>query len=456
MEFFDFSDILNAAQDPLTFSLYVLRKGWVLFVLGAIIGFGPVGYLVYIRNKYDAQRKFTMLAIDIPKNNEQSPKAVQQIFTQFSGISITQNFYEKWIAGMMTESFSLEIVSMGGYIQFLIQTPTKFRDLVEAAIYSQYPDAEIVEVEDYAQKTKGLTFPNSEYEMWGTEFLLSNKEYFPIKTYMEFEHSLSQEFKDPMSAFMENMSKIGPDEQLWLQLVVTPAPDSWKDGAQALIKKIIGEKASTNKNMLDTIIDAPVNIISSLGGLGALFGTGEKKEERAGPKNNWMSLTTGEKSAVEAIQMKTGKIGFYTKFRTIYIARKAAFSKPRGVSALIGSIKQFNIVGQNGFKISRRYTPSIDFWFKKYRNNARKNKLLRLYRYRARNLHPGYYGYVLNIEELATIWHFPIMTVRAPLLKRIDSKKGEPPGSLPIEGGFAFEVVEEGSQRAEEREAPNK
>jgi len=456
MEFFDFSDILTAAQDPLTFSLYILRKAWVLFVFGAIIGFGPLGYLEYIRNKYDAQRTFTLLAIDIPKNNEQSPKAVEQIFAQFSGISITQNFYEKWIAGQMTESFSLEIVSMGGYIQFLIQTPTKFRDLVEAAIYAQYPDAEIVEVEDYAQKTRGLTFPNTEYEMWGTEFVLQNKHYFPIKSYMEFEHSLSQEFKDPMSPLMETMSKIGPDEQIWLQLVLTPAPDSWKDGAETLIKKIIGEKVSAKKNFLDKLIDFPINIISSFGEIGALFGGGEKKEEKAGPKNNWMSLTTGAKSTVEAIEMKTSKIAFYTKFRAIYIARKASFSKPRGVSSLIGSIKQFNVVGQNGFKLSKRYTPSIDYWFKQLRNNSRRNKVLRLYRQRARNLHPGYYGYVLNAEELATVWHFPIMTVRAPLLKRIDSKKGEPPGSLPTGRGLAFEVENETPQETEAGEIANK
>jgi len=40
---------------------------------------------------------------------------------------------------------------------------------------------------------------------------------------------------------------------------------------------------------------------------------------------------------------------------------------------------------------------------------------------------------VLNIEELATIFHFPAGVVRAPKLQTVYSRKGEPPVNLPIE-----------------------
>jgi hypothetical protein len=40
---------------------------------------------------------------------------------------------------------------------------------------------------------------------------------------------------------------------------------------------------------------------------------------------------------------------------------------------------------------------------------------------------------VLTPEELATIYHFPITSVEAPNLKRIETKRGGPPSGLPIE-----------------------
>ena len=41
-------------------------------------------------------------------------------------------------------------------------------------------------------------------------------------------------------------------------------------------------------------------------------------------------------------------------------------------------------------------------------------------------------AFVLNIEELATIYHIPDIGVKSPLLPRVEAKKGEPPVGLPI------------------------
>jgi hypothetical protein len=39
---------------------------------------------------------------------------------------------------------------------------------------------------------------------------------------------------------------------------------------------------------------------------------------------------------------------------------------------------------------------------------------------------------VLNIEELATIFHFPLGTVSTTELEKVGSRRGSPPASLPI------------------------
>ena len=40
--------------------------------------------------------------------------------------------------------------------------------------------------------------------------------------------------------------------------------------------------------------------------------------------------------------------------------------------------------------------------------------------------------FVLNIEELATLWHFPGQILKVPTLTRIESKEASPPPNLPI------------------------
>ena len=39
--------------------------------------------------------------------------------------------------------------------------------------------------------------------------------------------------------------------------------------------------------------------------------------------------------------------------------------------------------------------------------------------------------FVLNAEELATIWHFPGQILKVPTLERIESKEASPPPNLP-------------------------
>ena len=45
-------------------------------------------------------------------------------------------------------------------------------------------------------------------------------------------------------------------------------------------------------------------------------------------------------------------------------------------------------------------------------------------------LHPV--TFVLNTEELATMWHFPGQILKVPTLERIESKEASPPPNLPM------------------------
>jgi len=428
-------------NDPIAFGWWFIKTiGWIypvfLFVYGLLLAWQN-----YIRNNYRKERKYILLAVDIPKNNEQTPRAVENIFAHLAGAHQPLKFYQKWWDGELPDSFSFEIVSIGGYIQFIIHLVEDYRDMVEAIIYAQYPDAEITEIEDYT-KNWDIKIPNDKYDLFGTEVRLVKKDFYPILTHREFEDSISQELKDPMASMLEALTRIGPGEEIWVQFVTTPADNDWGKKAQGTINSLIGASGKTKKTFMDLIFEIPNIVVEALNPTPVSVGGGQD------PPNQMLYLTQGEKDTVAAIEHKIGKLGFHVRVRWIYIAEKSAFVKKRGSIGVYGSFKQFNDLGLNAFKPDPRIFTGAIVWFKKIRLIWRKRRILWRYKNRGHLLSPGEYGFVLNTEELASLWHFPILTVKAPLVKKTEAKKAEPPISLPVEGARPMEAKKVPSAKA--------
>ncbi|MDP1709723.1 MAG: hypothetical protein Q8L21_02445, partial [Candidatus Komeilibacteria bacterium] len=435
----------NAAESGL---IMFFNGGWLILLL-AFWSSGLNSWINWRRNLYHSKtRRFILLAIDVPRDNEQSPLAVENIFSHLYGILPGKNTkWQTWWLGKTTDYFSVEIVSIDGYVQFLIYAMEDYRDLVESAFYAQYPDAEITEVEDYVDgpsgEFKNLTFPNDKYDIFGTEFALGKDNAYPIRLWKEFEHVMSQEFKDPMASLLENMNKIGPGEQIWLQWVLTPEYNrNWQPQAQAMAMKIAG-KSGTEKQagLLDIILDNSLKWLDAIGSVIFPFynaSEGEEQKKKDDLPSLMLHLTPTERSQLEGIQLKADKSAFWTKFRYIYIAKKEVFSKARGVATVLGSLTQFNSLNNNGFGPHRfTKTSGIDYWLVNWRMSLRKNKILRAIQGRSRAM--GSHGIILNTEELATVYHFPVITVKAPLVSRTESKRASAPISLPLEGALPFD-----------------
>ena len=236
----DFSGVAAFAQrNPLLIIWEVFRSGgWVLFAY-AFLKYAPKFWLWRRQLAWEHHQEFILLAIDVPRGNEQGPKAVENVFSHLAGAHGSQNFYQKWWEGKCQLVISLELVSFGGYVKFIIRTPAKWRDLIETSIYSQYPDAQISEVEDYINSVPRY-YPNPTHEMWGSDFILQKNEAYPIRTYIEFEDKLSGELKDPMAAILEPLSHLTEGEQLWFQIVLIPiGQKEWPKHGQHVIDKLI-------------------------------------------------------------------------------------------------------------------------------------------------------------------------------------------------------------------------
>ncbi|MFA6321967.1 MAG: hypothetical protein WCX71_00635 [Candidatus Buchananbacteria bacterium] len=428
----DFSGI--PTENPIAFGWWFFKNiGWIYPVFLIVAGMLEL-WKNWLKTKYREARKYIVLAVDVPKNIENGPQSVEHIFNQLSGAQQGIGRYEKWWTGEIPDSFSFELISVGGYIQFMIHTCVQYRDLVEAIVYAQYPDAEIMEVQDYVNDYKKIRFPNDEYELWGTELRLAKKEFYPIRTYPEFEHS-TEGFKDSMAGLLEALTRIGPGEQIWVQLVITPADNSWIESAKIEVKKLIGAKVEQKKTWADKVFDFPDSIIKTVSESIAL-GSGAEASKPAAksddPPSKIQHMSYGEKVVVEGVEKKISKIGFHTKIRLIYLAEKTVFNKVTP-KIIMGGFKQFNTLNMNSFKADPKSKTGGMVFLKKNRSIARKNKIIYRYKNRGHFLEPGVYGQILNCEELATIYHFPTLNVKAPMLKKSEAKKAEPPISLPIE-----------------------
>jgi len=428
-----FFDQFLTMTGPEVFLYFLLRGGFIPILI--VLLWGAYKVILYRRQiKNIMAHEYILLAIDVPKDTVQSPKAVEHIFALLAGAHSSPARREKYWFGTVQPWFSLEIASIEGYVQFFIRTPAKFRDLVEASIYAQYPDAEITEVEDYTYLVPVKRFPDPEWDMWSCDFIHVKDQAYPIRTYPEFEHGLTQEFKDPLSSILENLTLFGPGEHFWIQLMIVPIGQvGWKKASDKLVGKLIGAEVKTKETAIDKVIGAPMKALEAVGG--EVFGAGEppKKDTKSEFPTKMLSLSPGEVDAVKAIQRKSSKIGYQTKLRAVYVAKKQVFKKPRAVNPFIGAVKQFNTVNLNALKpeLSKTGISGGIVLFKKRRLDKRRNVLMQAYRDRDPTvpMGPG----VWNTEELASLWHFPTIDIKTPLVKKTEAKKAEPPMSLPYE-----------------------
>lgn len=447
----DLQGLLDLGSQPPAVIMWTLfvNGGWipVVFVVGNALW---TLWLVDRQTRFAATVNPVLLAIDVPKATEQSPKAVESLFATLLGARSTYTKKERWWIGRFDPIFAFEIVSIEGQVQFLVRSWEKYRDALEAAIYAQYPDAEISEVADYTDAVP-RTWPNDTYELFGTEFGLSKPDFLPIRTYVEFEHGLSAEFKDPMASFLEGMSKVLPGEQIWFQILVqTNDTTEWLRKGGLFVKKMIGAKTEEKQSGIMKLLHLPFALMDEFWNMLISAEPAVPKREEKSPRSEMLFLSPGERVVVENVERKLAKIAYRCKIRWLYIAPKGRLRTGNIIAFLRGAIQQFTTLNMNKFGLAPNVTTKRDYFWQL--NSLYYYLSLTMYQtvnermqavfssYRARSVYRGEKRPTLNIEELATLWHFPVVTVKAPVVKKAEFKRAEPPSGLPV-GGSAYRPI---------------
>jgi len=391
--------------------LRIVGKAWFLWLpLSLLLILWDV-WVIYVRTRYNSYQRWVMLEIKLPQEIAKSPRAIEVVFNSLHNTR-KGNLIEQFWEGFLSAWYSFEIAGINGEVHFFVYTSRFFQNLIESQIYAQYPNVEIVEVDDYTKFTTDA-LPGEKWNVWGAEYSLTKEDSYPIRTYidMKLEDITKEEEKaDPLSSLMEFFGSLRQGEQVWLQIIIQGAGNDWRKDGEKLLEKLLGKKK---------------------------FETPKEME-----KSKMFFLSPGESETVKAIERNISKIGFQTGIRFVYLARRDVYTAATFASFL-GIMKQFNSLNLNGFVPS--YSTSVDYFFTNRREFRRQKNLIDYFRKRTMFYPP--YGsflrkhesplgrpkpFILNSEELATIFHFPGRTAETPTLKRLEAQKGGPPLNLPV------------------------
>jgi hypothetical protein len=403
---------------------------WFVLPLIAILIFWEA-WRLHLHYRFVTDIKWKLLEIKVPKTILKTPKAMEQIFAAaHAPYSYGIGPYKKYWEGQEQYWMIFELIGRAGETHFYLRVPTQFRNMMESAIYAAYPEAEITEAEDYLEELPHV-LPNETFDVSGFEEVLRHENYLPIRTYPMFEEAVEEHRIDTIAPLMEAMSKLKNDEQLWFQVVIKPTGEDFRKEGEQEIKKLLGIEEQKKPSMWPKL-DLGISPQEALRAPFEHPGAAKPSKNDQQAKMPRFLMTPVDKERADAIHLKISKIAFEATLRFLYVEKREGAEDSGHTNSIHGFIRQFNTQNLNSLKpnsptSTASYSVKYNI-FKKTRIRARKRYLYEHYRH----LLPATHESILNIEELATVFHFPLAVVSTTELAKVESRKGSPPASLPI------------------------
>lgn len=423
--------LLVALLPPFSFvGLLILL--WPFIVFAILFPLAMSTWLFWRQELFKVHNfKTIVLELRIPREIKKTPEAMEQVLAVMHSFrNVPGDINEKYWLGEMTRWFSLEVASFGGEIKFFIRVYAKQRDLLEAALFSYYPDMEVVEVDDYTKRLPQTVSQlyEEDLDLWGTEVILRREEAYPVKTYPNFEGDLEERENDPVSTFLEVLNKVKPGEFVGIQILIAPGLDEWDEAWKGLVDKLKEPKVKESSQQGKDAFSAFARFI---------------------PRS------PVETDVLKAVEEKLSKSAFKTQIRFIYTSPKEIFYDSFARRGIVGAFKQYSTLHLNGFKNHEEVSTRTKVWkwpflFPRWRNEYKKQRLLHEYIHREvppETLMGRFitsflfdwnfksHRYHLSTEEVATIYHPPsAIVLTEPHIQHLEARRKGPPAGLAIFG----------------------
>ncbi len=316
--------------------------------------------------------------------------AMETVFSTLGGLK-AQKGLKTWLLGR-SDVFSFEIVAHRDQISFYVTVPGYLRAFTEEQIHAQYPNAQIDAVPDY-----NLFSPTG--VILGSHLKLRRPNHFPIKTYRKLD-------ADSMNALTNALSKVESKDGVAIQYVCRSAPGIWrKEGLRIARAMQQGKKLSQVQGG-----GLVKEVAKGIGQAAKMPNPKDKKPEEG------YRLSPLEEEMVKGLEEKSSKAGLDVNIRVVVSASSPEVAQ-RYLNDVLNAYGQFNIYEYgNGFKNDTpRFQAAIirPFIYRHFEESA---------------------GIVLNAEEMATLFHFPLPSTETPKINWLLSRRALPPSNLPTEG----------------------
>lgn len=395
----------------LIISLYflIVFSGWIFLFLRQ-------RYKNSQENKYD----HVLLEILVPRNTEEplGPLIAEQLFGTLHSIYEENIPALRWFSDVQPH-LSFELANTGTHIHFYVWVRSELKELIESQIYAQYPEVEIYPREDFLENVaKYPTIVNVDLKM--------NEPYiYPIKKYKQFQDSASKKTYDSISGMVSALSKLNEEnDSAFIQIIIRPVSSNWyKKGLRhiSLMHKTATSRQTFKNYIFQFFVGHPLFIksfkilvfpFSMLWATIQFFSSRESafiEELEKFQRGAEMKDDTVKNSLLG----KVAKLAYEVTIRVTYASHSTEIKRTK-IKALdiAGSFKQFNLPHLNGFKISV-ICKQKDLAYKNFATRRMKETCL------------------LNVEELASIFHLPILSAEIPNIAMLTSKALTPPPNLP-------------------------
>lgn len=377
---------------------------YLIYVILAAIIIVPLALMWFFRywQKKDALgdvNSLVCLLVSLPKEATNDPHAANEPVKDFKGlIAPTEQFYSALTTIIHQRHFidwlfstpahiSFEIYSVGGVISFGIVCPKRIRTIVERQVHSFFANAQI----NIGVPPK--VFTSEQANVSGVVFEQGKNFVLPLKTYQYLE-------ADPLNTLTTALTKLQGSGAATIQMLIRPISDNWRMHTGIASGHVVANKMHlVNRTGTSRII----------GTIGEAIKTSPPTEI-----SKQTQRSPAQEELLKALQEKGNKTGFETIIRVLATGDTPAAAE-ENTKALISAFSQF-------------YSPQLNSL--KYRQVEQK-RIARDYLLR---LFSGAPKMILNVEELASIYHFPNRYSEVPGMKWVLAKTLPSPPNLPKEG----------------------
>jgi hypothetical protein len=333
-----------------------------------------------------------LFAVSMPAGNERGPLYMEQALAAIR------------IANPGRLPISLLFARHQSQAKLLCRVPDELASVVTSQLYAHYPDCRLEPLAEDALDA------SPDHRVWTTSLHLF-PELFPIKRYGQFEDALNRVSADPITAILTAVAAVRVDQMKPIvEIVLRPARASRRRRAHKCLHRLGSPLFRRHERLAHLYLHLALS--PSPARRLIAFPISRFASPHAEPRDEFALHTSSGRLHERETDLLAGadKLGRQLFEAEICLRVTAPESNAKRAERLLrqmaGAFGLFHAPGLASFHAGATE--------------------------RGEEVRSKRSGFLLSVEELATLWHPPTVTVKAPTMATVETREMEPPATLPL------------------------